>query len=69
MRYIGDRVIILPGAQIGQPGFGFASGAAGHVKVPQLGRVIVQDDVEIGAGTTIDRGALARHRDRRRHQD
>ncbi len=56
--YIGDRVVILPGAQIGQPGFGFASGARGHVKIPQIGRVIVQDDVEIGAGTTIDRGAL-----------
>jgi UDP-3-O-[3-hydroxymyristoyl] glucosamine N-acyltransferase len=55
---IGDRVHILPGAQIGQPGFGFASGPAGHVKVPQLGRVIVQDDVEIGASTTIDRGAI-----------
>jgi UDP-3-O-[3-hydroxymyristoyl] glucosamine N-acyltransferase len=56
--YIGDRVTILPGAQIGQPGFGFASGAAGHIKIPQLGRVIIQDRVEIGAGVTIDRGAL-----------
>ncbi len=56
--YIGDEVAILPGAQIGQPGFGFASGAGGHVKIPQLGRVIVQDKVEIGAATTVDRGAL-----------
>jgi UDP-3-O-[3-hydroxymyristoyl] glucosamine N-acyltransferase len=56
--YIGDRVVILPGAQIGQPGFGFASSQKGHLKVPQLGRVIIQDQVEIGAGTTIDRGAL-----------
>ncbi len=56
--YIGDRVIIQPGAQIGQSGFGFASSPAGHVKIPQLGRVIVQDGVEIGACTTIDRGAL-----------
>ena len=56
--YVGDRVTILPGAAIGQPGFGFASSAAGHVKIPQLGRVIIQDGVEIGAGTTIDRGAL-----------
>ena len=56
--HIGDGVVILAGAQIGQPGFGFASGAAGHVKIPQLGRVIVQDNVEIGACTTIDRGAL-----------
>ncbi len=55
---IGDGVVILPGAQIGQPGFGFASGRHGHVKIPQLGRVIVQDGVEIGACTTIDRGAL-----------
>ena len=56
--FLGDRVRVLPGAQIGQPGFGFASSAAGHKKIPQLGRVIVQDDVEIGACTTIDRGAL-----------
>jgi UDP-3-O-[3-hydroxymyristoyl] glucosamine N-acyltransferase len=56
--YVGDEVMILPGAQIGQPGFGFASSAEGHVKSPQLGRVIIQDRVEIGANTTIDRGAL-----------
>jgi UDP-3-O-[3-hydroxymyristoyl] glucosamine N-acyltransferase len=56
--YIGDRVLILPGAQIGQPGFGFASSEAGHVKIPQLGRVIIQDDVEIGAASAIDRGAI-----------
>lgn len=56
--YLGDEVLVLPGAQIGQPGFGFASSAKGHIKVPQLGRVIVQDRVEIGAATTIDRGAL-----------
>jgi len=56
--YVGDGVTILPGAQIGQPGFGFASSAGGHAKTPQLGRVIVQDRVEIGANTTIDRGAL-----------
>src|SRR5471032_2785 len=56
--YIGDRVTILPGAQIGQPGFGFATNGEDYLKVPQLGRVIVQDDVEIGAATTIDRGAL-----------
>lgn len=56
--YLGDRVTVLPGARIGQPGFGFASGPRGHVKIPQLGRVIIQDDVEIGASTAIDRGAL-----------
>ena len=55
---IGDRVIIHPGVRIGQDGFGFAMGPKGHLKVPQVGRVIVQDDVEIGANSTIDRGAL-----------
>ncbi|MGD9668355.1 MAG: UDP-3-O-(3-hydroxymyristoyl)glucosamine N-acyltransferase [Hyphomicrobiaceae bacterium] len=55
---VGDRVIIHSGARIGQDGFGFAMGAGGHLKVPQIGRVIIQDDVEIGANTTIDRGAL-----------
>ena len=54
---IGDRVIIHPGAHVGQDGFGFAMGPNGHLKVPQIGRVIIQDGVEIGAGTTIDRGA------------
>jgi UDP-3-O-[3-hydroxymyristoyl] glucosamine N-acyltransferase len=55
--FVGNRVIIHPGARIGQDGFGFAMGPKGHRKVPQIGRVIVQDDVEIGANTTIDRGA------------
>lgn len=55
---IGDRVMILPGAQIGQSGFRFANAATGHTRVPQLGRVIVQDAVEIGACCTVDRGAL-----------
>ena len=55
---IGDRVIIHSGASIGQDGFGFAMGPDGHLKVPQIGRVIIQDDVEIGANTTVDRGAL-----------
>ena len=54
---IGARVNIYPGARIGQDGFGFAMGPQGHLKVPQLGRVLVGDDVEIGANTTIDRGA------------
>ena len=56
---IGDRVIIHAGASIGQDGFGFAMGRDGHLKVPQIGRVIIQDDVEIGANSTIDRGALS----------
>ena len=55
---LGDRVVIHAGARIGQDGFGFAMSPHGHLKVPQVGRVIIQDDVEIGANTTIDRGAL-----------
>jgi UDP-3-O-[3-hydroxymyristoyl] glucosamine N-acyltransferase len=54
--YIGNRVIIHRGVHIGQDGFGFAMNREGHVKVPQLGRVMIEDDVEIGAGTCIDRG-------------
>ncbi len=55
---VGNRVIIHAGARLGQDGFGFQASARGHLKVPQVGRVVLQDDVEIGAGTTIDRGAL-----------
>jgi len=55
---IGNHVIIHAGARIGQDGFGFAMGPAGHYKVRQIGRVIIQDSVEVGANTTIDRGAL-----------
>ena len=54
---IGRRVRIYTGVRIGQDGFGFAIDPAGHVSVPQLGRVIIEDHVEIGANTTIDRGA------------
>jgi len=54
---IGNRVIIHAGVRVGQDGFGFVPGRDGHLKVPQLGRVIIQDDVEIGANTTIDRGS------------
>lgn len=56
---IGKRVRIYAGARIGQDGFGFAMGAGGHLKVPQLGRVLIGDDVEIGANTTIDRGSAS----------
>lgn len=55
---IGDRCIIHPGTRIGQDGFGFVNSAQGHFKIPQLGRVIIQDQVEIGANVAIDRGAL-----------
>ncbi|MDR2902700.1 MAG: UDP-3-O-(3-hydroxymyristoyl)glucosamine N-acyltransferase [Lactobacillales bacterium] len=55
----GNKVYIYPGAHIGQDGFGFAmSPQKGPQKVPQLGRVIIGDDVEIGSGTTVDRGAM-----------
>ncbi len=54
---LGDRVYLHPGVCIGQDGFGYAMGAGGHLKVPQVGRVVIQDNVEIGANTTIDRGA------------
>ena len=55
---VGDRVIVHAGVKIGQDGFGFAMSGKGHLKVPQIGRVIILDDVEIGANTTIDRGGL-----------
>ncbi|WP_373235912.1 UDP-3-O-(3-hydroxymyristoyl)glucosamine N-acyltransferase [Cohaesibacter celericrescens] len=54
---VGDRVILHPGVCSGQDGFGFSMSATGHQKVPQIGRVIIQDNVEIGANSTIDRGA------------
>lgn len=55
---IGNEVIIHAGVAIGQDGFGFAMGRQGHLKVRQIGRVIIQDRVEIGANSAIDRGAL-----------
>lgn len=55
---LGNEVTIHTGAAIGQDGFGYIMGPGGHKKVPQIGRVIIQDKVEIGANTTIDRGAL-----------
>ena len=55
---IGNDVIVHPGCRIGQDGFGYLPGAKGHLKIPQAGRVVIQNGVEIGAGTTIDRGAL-----------
>jgi UDP-3-O-[3-hydroxymyristoyl] glucosamine N-acyltransferase len=54
---IGDRVKIMAGVVIGEAGFGVAVGKAGAVDVPQLGRVIIQDGVSVGACTCIDRGA------------
>ncbi len=54
---LGDRVIIQAGARIGCDGFGFSMGPQGHLKIPQLGRAILQDDVEIGPNSVIDRGS------------
>jgi UDP-3-O-[3-hydroxymyristoyl] glucosamine N-acyltransferase len=56
---IGNNVLIHPGCNIGQDGYGFVFfGPEGHLKVPQTGRVVIQNDVEIGAATCIDRGSL-----------
>jgi UDP-3-O-[3-hydroxymyristoyl] glucosamine N-acyltransferase len=55
---IGNDVIIHNGVRIGQDGFGFAPGPRGMLKIVQIGRVIIQDTVEVGANTTIDRGAM-----------
>ena len=55
---IGDRVTICAGAVLGEPGFGATSTSEGLIDIPQLGRVILQDGVTVGANTTIDRGAF-----------
>ncbi|MEA2779617.1 MAG: UDP-3-O-[3-hydroxymyristoyl] glucosamine N-acyltransferase [Rhodospirillaceae bacterium] len=54
---LGARVYLYPGARIGQEGFSFAVTKAGFLTIPQLGRVILEDDVEVGANSTIDRGS------------
>jgi UDP-3-O-[3-hydroxymyristoyl] glucosamine N-acyltransferase len=59
---IGRRVAIYAGAIIGSDGFGYARSGNGYVKIPQAGTVVVEDDVEIGAGTTIDRATLGETR-------
>lgn len=56
--FLGSDVVVHPGARIGTEGFGWLDHARSNRKIPQLGRVIVQDGVEIGANSTIDRGAL-----------
>lgn len=54
---LGDRVRLLAGARIGEAGFGAAASSLGPVDIPQLGRVILQDGVSVGANSCIDRGA------------
>ena len=56
--HVGDRVIIHPGCDIGQDGYGYLNSAQGHTKIPQIGGVVIGDDVEIGSGTHIDRGGI-----------
>jgi UDP-3-O-[3-hydroxymyristoyl] glucosamine N-acyltransferase len=56
--HVGDRVIIHSGCDIGGDGFGYVLQAERHIKVPQIGRVVIHDDVEIGSGTRIDRGGI-----------
>jgi len=57
---LGRRVILHSGVRVGVDGFGFVPSAEGHQKVPQVGACVIQDDVEIGANTTIDRGSIGR---------
>ena len=54
---IGEDVVIYSGVRIGQSGFGFAPTKTGHVKIPQVGQVVIGNDVEIGANSCIDRGS------------
>jgi len=55
---IGDRVILHANCTIGQDGYGFATHQGVHHKIPQIGNVVIEDDAEIGAGSTVDRAAL-----------
>jgi UDP-3-O-[3-hydroxymyristoyl] glucosamine N-acyltransferase len=55
---LGARVCLHPGARVGQEGFSFAKTKNGFLTIPQLGRVIIEDDVEVGANSTIDRGSV-----------
>lgn len=59
---VGARCLIHAGVVLGGDGFGFATSSGVHRKVPQLGRVVVEDDVEIGANSTVDRGTLGETR-------
>lgn len=60
--FLGKRVILQPGVSIGGDGFGFVNHDGAHFKIPQLGRVVLEDDVEIGANSTIDRARFSETR-------
>lgn len=55
---LGNNVILQPGAVLGGDGYGYAQTAVGHMKIPQIGTVVIENDVEIGSNTAIDRAAL-----------
>ena len=57
---LGDRVILHAGVVVGSDGFGYAGAGAGRIKIPQAGVVVIEDDVEIGANTTVDRATLGK---------
>lgn len=59
---LGDRVVVHANAVLGSDGFGYASNGEGHLKIPHAGRVVVEDDVEIGAGSCIDRAVMGETR-------
>jgi UDP-3-O-[3-hydroxymyristoyl] glucosamine N-acyltransferase len=55
---IGKRVVLKAGAVIGGDGFGYLSGTSGHTRIPHVGACILEDDVEIGSNSTVDRGSV-----------
>ncbi len=62
---VGNRVILQPGVVLGADGFGYAKNGSTHHKVPQIGRVVIEDDVEIGANTCVDRATTGETRVKR----
>ncbi|WP_207259567.1 UDP-3-O-(3-hydroxymyristoyl)glucosamine N-acyltransferase [Desulfovibrio sp. Huiquan2017] len=62
---LGDNVILQPGAVLGGDGYGYAQTPVGHMKIPQIGTVVIENDVEVGSNTAIDRAALDTTRIRR----
>jgi UDP-3-O-[3-hydroxymyristoyl] glucosamine N-acyltransferase len=62
---VGNRVILQPGVVLGADGFGYAKNGSTHHKVPQIGRVVIEDDVELGANTCVDRATTGETRVKR----